>query len=88
MNLSLTQGIFSKTWKSAILRPLLKKTGLDLINVNYRPVSNLSFTSKLVEKAALYQLNTSIERNDLTTDYQSACKRNYSCETALLKIIK
>ena len=40
-----------------------------------------------MEKVALYQLKTHIETNDLTTDYQSAYKRNYSCETVLLKIV-
>ena len=34
---------------------LLKKAGLELIYSNYRPVSNLSFLSKLIEKCALYK---------------------------------
>ena len=51
VNLSLESGVFCslKIGKPAILRPLLKKRGLDLIDSNYRPVSNLSFISKLVE---------------------------------------
>ena len=49
VNLSLKSGVFSKDWNTAILRPLLKKSGLDLIDSNYRPVSNLSFISKLVK---------------------------------------
>ena len=43
VNLSLSMGIFSEQWKTAIVKPLLKKLGLDLINSNYWPVSNLSF---------------------------------------------
>ena len=41
VNLSLTMGEFSGEWKTAIICPLLKKTGLEPINKNYRPVSNL-----------------------------------------------
>ena len=40
VNISLTQGIFSDDWKVAIVRPLLKKAGLALINKNYHPVSH------------------------------------------------
>ena len=43
INVSLIQGIFADTWKVAIIRPLIKKLGLDLLLSNYRPVSNLSF---------------------------------------------
>ena len=35
VNLSLSKGIFSEQWKTAIVKPLLKKLGLDLINRNY-----------------------------------------------------
>ena len=40
INLSLSAGYFPDEWKSAIVDPLLKKPGLDLIFKNYRPVSN------------------------------------------------
>ena len=56
VNLSLTMGEFSGEWKIAIVQPLLKKTRLEPINKNYRPVSNLCFISKLVEKCMLDQL--------------------------------
>ena len=50
MNTSLSEGTFVDSWKLTIVRPLLKKQGLDLVESNYRPVSNLSFTSKVLEK--------------------------------------
>ena len=56
INLSLEQGEFSKNWKTAVVR-LLKKLGLTLIMPNYRPVSNLSFISKVMERAMLLQLS-------------------------------
>ena len=52
VNTSLQQGIFSKLWKTTLIRPLLKKLGLELITLNYRPVSNLIFLSKVVEKSS------------------------------------
>ena len=55
INISLEHGIFAAAWKIAIIRPFLKKVGLDLISSNYRPVSNLVFLSKVLEKAVLEQ---------------------------------
>ena len=49
----------------AIIKPLLKKLGLDLITKNYRPISNLPFMSKLVEKCMLTQFNKHFEDNQL-----------------------
>ena len=50
INLSLVSGQFAKEWKCALINPLLKKSGLDLLLSNYRPVSNLQYISKLTEK--------------------------------------
>ena len=55
VNLSLTNGEFCEDWKIAVVKPLLKKPGLDLISKNYRPILNLPFISKLVEKCMLKQ---------------------------------
>ena len=85
VNLSLSKGIFSEQWKTAIVKPLLKKLGLDLINSNYQPVSNLSFLSKLVEKCMWLQLSNHCQDCGLLPDYQSAYRPNYSCETNLFE---
>ena len=51
VNLSLTTGVFPTSCKSSIVVPLIKKNGLDCeVIKNYRPVSNLSFLSKIIEK--------------------------------------
>ena len=50
VNISLQFGVFRDKWKMAIIRPLLKKAGLDQFYSNCRPVSNLPFLSKLLEK--------------------------------------
>ena len=52
INKSLQTGHFPEGWKEALVHPLLKKPGLDAVNKNLRPVSNLAFVSKLTEKAA------------------------------------
>ena len=51
VNLSLEQGHFPDAWKGALVKPKLKKSGLELDEKKYRPVSNLQFLSKLTEKA-------------------------------------
>ena len=86
VNLSIEQNVFVNTWKTAIVRPLLKKAGLDLTLSNYRPVSNLSFLSKVLEKAVLNQFMNYCAAATLLPDYQSAYRRYYSCETALVKL--
>ena len=55
INLSLSEGHVPEAWKVAILIPILKKYGLDLVFENFRPVSNLSFVSKATEKAVVSQ---------------------------------
>ena len=52
VNTLLDTGEFNKNLKQAILQPLLKKLELPLILQNYRPISNLSYISKLIERAA------------------------------------
>ena len=61
--------------------------GLDLIPRNYRPVSNLCFLSKLVEKCMLKQSIGYCNANDLISQYQVAYRANHSCETSLLRLL-
>ena len=53
---------------------------------NYRPVSNLSFLSKLLERVVLLQIPDHVSRNDLLDRNPSAHRQNHSTETALLHI--
>ena len=55
VNLSLEQGHFPDAWKGALVKSKLKKSGLELDEKKYRPVSNLQFLSKLAEKAVAQQ---------------------------------
>lgn len=81
------ENCFPNSEKHAIIRPLLKKAGLDCDNlVNYRPVSNLSFLSKIVERAILDQLLPFLERNSVIPQCQSAYRKLHSTETGLSMI--
>ena len=48
--------------KKAIVKPLLKKADLDLECLkNYRPVSNLSCLSKIIEKSCSFKIELIIK---------------------------
>ena len=86
INLSFESGQFASEWKEALLKPLLKKCGLDIAFHNFRPVNNLPYVSKLSEKAAANQLIDHMTTNDLHMPLQSSYKQNHNTESALLKV--
>ena len=87
INRSLSIGKFPEHFKEAINRPLLKKTNSDIDELkNYRPVSNLNFISKIIEKIVMARIECHLIGNNLHEPTQSAYKKNHSTETALLKI--
>jgi hypothetical protein len=86
INQSLSTGVFPDSFKQALISPLLKKSGLDLRYENYRPISNLPFMSKLLERVVSKQLIEHITVNNLDVKYQSAYKAFHSTETALLRV--
>ena len=87
INESLSTGIFPTSLKNSIITPLIKKPSLDPNNFkNYRPVSNLSFISKLIEKHACVTLTNHINKHCLAEELQSAYKQAHSTETALMKV--
>ena len=87
INLSLASGSMDGL-KDSIVTPLLKKQGLNPEDLsNYRPVCDLKYLGKLIEKAVLPQLNSHMASNHLHIDYQSGYKSNHSCETLLLRIV-
>ena len=84
---SLNEGVFPQSYKLAHVKPLLKKSDVDKdLLPNYRPVSNLSYFSKLLERIVLAQLNDYLNKNEMFSKYQSAYRKLHSCETALTKI--
>jgi len=72
------------SFKSAYVTPILKKPGLAEDDLqNYRPISNLSVISMLLESKLLSYLNC----NNLLPENQSAYQANHSTETATAKIV-
>ena len=87
VNLSLSSGTFPDTYKTALVKPLLKKITLDPDCLkNFRPVSNLAFVSKLIEKVVSDQFISHLKTNSLLEIYQSAYKPFHSTETALVRV--
>ena len=87
VNKSLSTGVFPSSMKKALIKPLLKKQGLDSNTLkNYRPVSNLSFISKVIEKVVAVRLTKYMTEHHLMERMQSAYRSCHSTETALLRV--
>ncbi len=86
VNLSLTQGTMPQDLKLAVLFPKLKQPLIDLIFKNYRPLSNIAFVSKTIERAACVQIIHHMRENGLFDKFQSAYTEERSTETALLRV--
>lgn len=87
-NTSLEQGTFPLQLKRSIVRPLIKKTSLDPDESNnFRPISNLPFLSKTLERIVASQMNDYLTDNKLYAKMQSAYRKYNSTETALLRVV-
>ena len=84
VNHSLHQSTVAASLQKAIVFPTIKNLYGDREALsNYRPVSNIPFLSKLLEKVVLTQLNDYLERNSLLGKHQSGYRVGHSCETLL-----
>ena len=76
INASLEQGTYPNFFKQAHVTPILKKSSLDKeIFKSYRPVSNLNFISKILERVVTVQLQTHLDEAGLMTAFQSAHRK-------------
>ena len=87
-NKSLSTGTLPSIFKSAYITPCLKKPDLDTAEAkSYRPISNLTVLSKLLERLVAKQLLLHLDKHKLLPDLLSAYRTHHSTETALLKVL-
>ena len=85
VNTSLEKGQMPKALKRAIITPVPKKANIQEYT-DFRPISNLPFLSKLIERVVVDQLTQYCDNNGLNEPLQSAYRSGHSTETALLKV--
>ena len=87
VNLSLSSGDMSGL-KESTISPILKKISLDSdVKINFRPIFNLQFLSKLIEKVVLKRLTDHMDRNNLKCNSQFGYKKGHSTESMVLQIV-
>ena len=87
-NRSLSSGVFPTQFKAAYITPLLKKPDLDPSDgKSYRPISNLTVLSKVLERLVARQLIRHLSEWKLLPELQSAYRAYHSTETAVLRVV-
>ena len=87
INTSLKTGVFPTSLKKGNVQQLIKKRTLDCEEFsNYRPITNIAFLSKTIERAAAAQTLNYLTKNNLLAKFQSAYRQFHSTETALLRV--
>ena len=86
INKSIEEGTVLKYWKEAMVHAVQKNHSLGTNLTNYRPISNLTFFSKLIEKIIFNQLMNHVRTKRLLPNYQSAYRANHSTERAILNL--
>ena len=78
---------FPSALKHALVYPRIKKSSLDphVLN-NYRPISNLSYISKLVERVVAQRFTRHVSVHNLFPPQQSADRPFHSTEAAVLAV--
>ena len=87
INTTFESRVFPTSEKRGIIYPLLKAHDLDIeLLSNYRPITNVSYLSKLIETAIYTQLYEHISVNDILPVRQSAYRQHHSTESALTSL--
>ena len=89
VNMSLEQGSMD-CLKNAVVIPIIKQLDSTMDKdeyKNYRPVSNLLFLGKLIERIVSVRLDKHMTDNNLHSEFQHGYKKCHSTETILLKVV-
>ena len=85
-NASLTHAEFTSELKTALVHPLLKKPGTHCIFRNYRPISNLPFLSKLIERIVCNQITQYTGTTGMTENFNWHTGPSIPLKQHLLKL--
>ncbi|KAF7246241.1 RNA-directed DNA polymerase from mobile element jockey [Varanus komodoensis] len=81
VNASLREGRVPASLKEAVVRPVLKKASLDPeMATNYRPVANIPFLGKVLERVV------AVDETDYLDPFQSGFRPGYGTESALVTL--
>ncbi|KAF7237689.1 Patatin-like phospholipase domain-containing protein 2 [Varanus komodoensis] len=87
VNASLKEGRVPAPLKEAVVRPVLKKASLDPeMATNYRPVANIPFLGKVLERVVAGQLQALLDETDYLDPFQSGFRPGYGTESALVAL--
>jgi hypothetical protein len=86
INKSLSDGVFPDEWKTANVTPIFKK-GDRQDYKNYRPISLLSNTSKILERVVYNHLYEYCNDNNILTERNSGFKKNDGTVNRLLYLV-
>src|SRR3981081_2308319 len=87
INFALTEGTFPSKYKHAVVYPKLKKHSLPHDDLSsYRPISNLNFISKILERIIYNRINNHLQSFPSISPFHSTYRTFHSTETALLRI--
>jgi len=83
INLSITTNKVPIVWKTAIVQPIYKNKGEKSDPANYRPISILPVSSKIMEKVVCNQITSHLENNHILSDTQFGFRDKTSTSNAL-----
>ena len=81
----INESVFPTQWKLARVTPIFK--GDYQVALNFRPISILPVLSKLLECHVAVSLLTWLTKHNLLLNNQSSYRPNFSCITALIKLV-
>ncbi|KAF7252305.1 hypothetical protein EYD10_02240, partial [Varanus komodoensis] len=87
INAYLRDGWMPASLKEAVVRLVLKKASLDPeMATNYRPVANIPFLGKVLERVVAGQLQTLLDETDYLDPFHSSFRPGYGTESALVTL--
>ena len=87
VNMSLGQAAFPNSEKLACIKPAYKNKGDKESLSSYRPISNLSYLSKIIETTVHEQTWEYLKQANIIPENQSAYRENHSTETTVCAVI-